>query len=82
MDVSAVARLLLDEAVADEQVVRRIPDDRDADAVRAAVRTLARERGVRIRSARLGDAVAVVRLDAAVWHEDQATMRRKLTPSD
>jgi hypothetical protein len=31
---------------------------------------------------RLDATVVVVRLDAAVWQEDAATMRRKLTPAD
>ena len=62
----------------EEQCVRRIPDDRMAAAVRQRVRELARADGIRIRTARSGEAVVVVRLDAQVWHEDAATMRRKL----
>jgi hypothetical protein len=69
-------------ARSEEQCARRIPDDADAAAVRAAVRALARTEGVRIRTARMDDAVVVVRLDAAVWAEDAATMRRKLAPPD
>ena len=82
MDVEAVARAMVDTATAEEQCVRRVPGDADAAAVRARVRTLARQRGLRIRTARLDDTVAVVRLDAAVWHQDAATMRRLLAPSD
>ena len=38
--------------------------------------------GVRIRTARMGDTVVVARLDARLWKDDAATMRRKLTPRD
>ena len=82
MDVEGLAEALLAAAIAEEQGVRRVADDADAAAVRARVRVLARERGARIRTARLEGTVVVVRTDAAVWHEDAATMRRKLTPTD
>lgn len=62
-----------------EQCARWVPDDRVAREVRQQVRRLARDDGVRIRTARLGDRVVVVRLDARVWQQDAATMRRKLT---
>lgn len=82
MDIEATAAELLDAATADQQVVRRLEADAPVPELRAAVRRLARARGVRIRTAMLGDALAVVRADADVWHEPVATMRAKLTPDD
>ncbi len=72
---------MLRAAVRDEQCVRRIESEDDATRVRLELRRLARRDGVHMRTARIGDTVVVVRLDAAVWHEDAATMRRKLSPT-
>lgn len=77
-DAVRAARELWEAARDGDQAVLRVPDDARAADVRARVRRLAAEGGVRIRTARMGDGVAVVRLDASVWHEDAATMRRKL----
>lgn len=63
-----------------EQCAQQLPDDILAREVRQRVRRLAREDGIKIRTARMGDSVVVVRLDAQVWNQDVATMRRKLTP--
>lgn len=82
MDTAALAAQLLADCVADEQAVRRVPSDPEAAAVRREVRRLARSGDVRIRTARVGDTVAVVRTDARIWQDDTATMRRKLTPPD
>lgn len=82
MDPEALAAAMLDAVVADGQHATRVPDDADAEAVRAALRALARRREVRIRTARLDDAVVAARLDAALWEDDAATMRRKLAPAD
>jgi hypothetical protein len=79
-EVEALAHGLWTTARSEEQSARRIPDDHVADAVRIRIRQLARADGVRIRTARMDDAVVVVRLDAKVWTEDAATMRRKLAP--
>jgi hypothetical protein len=68
------------EARSAEQCVRPVPDDVLAAEVRRRVRRLAAADGVRVRTARIGDSVVVVRLDAAVWTQDAATMRRKLAP--
>jgi hypothetical protein len=62
-----------------EQCVQAVPDDSVASEVRQLVRRLAREDGIRIRTARMGDSVVVVRLDAQIWKQDATTMRRKLT---
>ena len=73
-----LAGALWERARADEQAVRVVEDEDVAAEVRARVRRLASEEGVRIRTARMGDKVAVVRLDAAIWRQDAATMRAKL----
>ncbi|MCU1474074.1 MAG: hypothetical protein JWQ92_2142 [Amnibacterium sp.] len=72
---------MLDIAIRDEQCARRIAAEDEAALVRLELRRLGRRNGVRIRTARMGDAVLVVRLDAAVRHEDAATMRQELTPA-
>ena len=71
---------MLDECATREQCARRVPDDLEASDLRAALRRHARDRGVRIRTARISDTVVAVRLDAAIWHDDTATMRAKLAP--
>lgn len=82
MDPADTALEMLAECRAHEQSARTVSDDSDAAAVRATIRRLAAAEGLRIRTARMGQAVVVVRLDAELWHEDAATMRRKLTPTD
>lgn len=77
-----LAERMLESCARDQQCARRVPDDAEADALRVRLRVLARDRGIRIRTARLDDAVVVVLADADVWHEDGATMRRKLAPPD
>lgn len=79
MAADDVARELFDAALRDEQAVRLVPSDRDAQAVRSGVRALARAADVRIRTARMDHTVVVVLREAAVWQQDAATMRAKLT---
>lgn len=67
-------------ARSEQQCARVVPDDGVAREVRERVRRLALADGIKVRTARLGDTVVIVRLDAEVWNEDAATMRRKLTP--
>jgi hypothetical protein len=57
-----------------------VPEGELVAQVRAEIRRLARTADVRIRTARMDDAVVAVRLDAQVWNEDAVTMRQKLTP--
>jgi hypothetical protein len=66
----------------EEQAARRLPPGVDADDVRRLVRELARDAGVRIRTSLLDDVVVAVRADAAIWTDDRATMRAKLTPPE
>lgn len=75
-----LAERMFESCARDQQCARRVPDDVEAEALRARLRVLAREQGLRIRTARIEDAVVVVLADADVWHEDAATMRRKLAP--
>lgn len=63
-----------------QQCALVVPDDGIAREVRERVRRLALADGIKVRTARLGDSVVIVRLDAQIWTEDTATMRRKLTP--
>lgn len=77
-----VARTMFEQACDEGQSARRVPDGAQADAVREELRRLGRDAGVRLRTARLDDLVVVARLDAAIWTDDTATMRSKLTPPD
>lgn len=77
-----VAADLLAEAMAHEQVVRRLDAGYDLELVRMLVRRKARERNVKIRTALLDEHVLVVVLvDAAVWNESAEVMRAKLAPT-
>lgn len=78
----ALAGQMFAETVRDGQSARRVVDDLQADRIREALRRLGRANGVRLRTARMTNTVAVARLDAQVWQDDQATMRAKLTPTD
>ena len=80
MDAQQLAGTMLERAIVEQQAAHRIAPEDDVSAVREQVRRLARERGVRIRTGVVGDALVVVRADADVWHESAATMRRKLSP--
>jgi hypothetical protein len=80
-DETLAARLLTD-AETDEQVAYRLGAHDDADALRAGIRSLARSRGTRIRTAVMDGVLVVVLADAAIWSEPAAVMRRKLTPVD
>ncbi|MFI8634073.1 hypothetical protein ACIGEP_15925 [Microbacterium sp. NPDC077663] len=75
-----LARTLLDIAIRDEQVAHRITADVDVPAVRGEIRRLARQEGVRIRTALMNDVLVVVRANAKVWTDTQEMMRHKLTP--
>ncbi|RKS77956.1 hypothetical protein CLV35_1661 [Motilibacter peucedani] len=75
-----LAQEMFAQCVAEEQSARWVSTDDEASRLRAELRRLARAAGVRVRTARAGDSVVVVRLDAAVWDEDATSMRRKLTP--
>jgi hypothetical protein len=76
-----LAREMFDECLREELSARVASDDEQAAAVRAQLRRLGREQQVRIRTARMVDTVLLVRLDAQIWNDDAATMRRKLTPN-
>jgi len=81
LDVPNLARQLFELASANEQVAHRIRASDNVAETRSAIRVLAREKGIRIRTAVMGDVLVVVRADAAVWSESTQTMRAKLTPS-
>ncbi len=54
--------------------------EEQAAAVRKDIRAMARADDVRIRTARIDDSIVAVRVDAELWNENTATMRRKLKP--
>ena len=81
MSTDDLAESLLDAAVDDEQVAHRIVPSDDVPSIRAAVRRLARSKGVMIRTAVIDGVLVVVRADAKVWTDTTAEMRRKLSPS-
>jgi hypothetical protein len=74
-----LAAQMLAECAREGQSARVVPRDADAAELRAEIRRRARADGVRIRTARMDDTVVAVRMDAAIWRDDAATMRRKLT---
>jgi hypothetical protein len=78
----ALAADMLAECARDGQSARVVADDAAADELRAGIRRRARADGVRIRTARMDDTVVAVRMDAAIWDDDTATMRRKLAPRE
>jgi hypothetical protein len=80
-DTTDTAPAMLERCRRDGHAVRRVPDDEEAGALRAAIRATARAVGLRIRTARIDDTVVVVRTDADIWTDDRATMRAKLTAS-
>ena len=69
------------ECVAQGQSARRVPTEAARQQLRADLRRLARSAGVRIRTADRDGVVLIARLDAAIWQDDPATMRAKLTPA-
>lgn len=75
-----LADQMFEETVREGQSARRVDDDAEAALVREALRSRGQATGVRLRTARLGRTVVVARLDAAVWQDDGAIMRSKLTP--
>jgi hypothetical protein len=81
VDTAALAAEMFAACLAEGQAARRVPSDDDVATVRADLRNLAKDAGVRIRTARMDSTVVIARLDAAIWQDDVATMRRKLTPS-
>jgi hypothetical protein len=67
------------ECLAEGQAARRVPSEDDAATVRAHLRGLDRDAEVPIQTARMDFGRRHRRLDAAIWQEDAATMRRKPT---
>ncbi|NYJ76508.1 hypothetical protein [Allobranchiibius huperziae] len=82
-DTADLAEQLVHRALAKGQCAMRCDDSIDVEALRKAVRKLARERGVRIRTGMLDQALVVIRADAALWDQSAAVMREKLiAPSE
>lgn len=81
MSSSHVAHRLFELASSHEQAVYRIAPDDSVPEIRSLVRRLARQHSIRVRTAVVGDVLAVVRADAQVWNDPVETMREKLTPT-
>lgn len=60
----------------------RLDEDAPVAALRSAVRSGARERGLAIRTGMVEDVLAVVRADAPLWDEPAAVMRAALAAPD
>ncbi len=75
-----VATALFEECAREGQAALTVPGEADADRIRERLRALATEHGIRIRTSWTDGAVLVIRLDAALWQQDAATRRAKLTP--
>jgi hypothetical protein len=82
LDPERLALEMWEEARREEQSARRVASDLDAETIRRGIRRHARAAGARVRTARMDGTVVAVRLDAAVWGESAAVMRRKLSPGD
>ena len=80
MDVDQTAVEMLEECVRTGQAARRVGTNAAGEDIRHELRQLARTQQVRIRTALMNDVVVVARTDAALWSDDTATMRSKLTP--
>jgi len=81
MSSLGLARRLFEIAAEREQVAYRIRPKDDVATVRKLVRGLARANNVRIRTARMGDVLVVVRADAAIWNDPVPVMKVKLSPT-
>ena len=79
MHVVEIAEALLVRAVDCGQAVVRCDATTPVTELRATIRRLARQRGVRIRTGMVADVLAVVTLDAQLWHDSTADMRTKLS---
>lgn len=79
-DAVGLVEEMYEECVAAGQSARVVEVAADRGRLRAELRRLARAGGVRVRTAERDGVVLVARLDAAVWRDDAATMRAKLTP--
>ena len=79
VSITTLAAQMLMQCITDGQSARRVSTDADAETLRRALRQAARAQHVRIRTARIDEAVVVVRTDAALWNDNTATMRAKLT---
>ena len=76
----SLAEDMYEQCLAEGQAARDVPTEPARVGLRADLRRLARVAGVRIRTADRDGVVLVARLDAAVWRDDAATMKAKLTP--
>lgn len=81
MSSADVAERLFALASSREHAAYRITPDDSVPEIRSLIRRLAREQSVPIRTAVMGEVLAVVRKDASIWTDPVETMREKLTPT-
>lgn len=80
MDIDGIAAELVDVARESGQAVLRCDESTPIELLRAAVRTVAAEQDVRIRTGLVDGVLAVVRANADLWHDSAPEMREKLMP--
>ena len=69
---------MMAECLASGQSTRRVATEQ-IEQLRASLRRAGRDAGLKVRTATIdGSLVAVARLDAALWNDDTATMKKKL----
>lgn len=82
MDVEQIAAELLERAAERGQAVMRCNNSTLTDELRAAIRRLAGQRNIGVRTGLIGDVLAVILADADLWDEPVSVMRDKLpTPA-
>ena len=73
VDVQLEAAAMMAECVSVGQSARRVTSAAVVEPLRAALRSLARERQLHVRTAVMDDVVVIVRTDADIWNDDSAT---------
>jgi hypothetical protein len=74
----SLADEMMAECLASGQSSRRVATEL-IEPLRVDLRQAARDAGVKVRTATLdGSLVAIARVDAAIWNDDAATMKKKL----
>jgi hypothetical protein len=78
MNVDEVAAAVMARVIDRGQVAMRTDSSTPVRELRGAVRRLARETGIGVRTGMLEDVLVIARTDAALWNEPARVMRNKL----
>jgi hypothetical protein len=78
MDVDDVATAAMVRVVDRGQVAMRTDASTPVRELRGAIRRIAREAGIGVRTGMLEDVLVIARVDAAPWDEPSRVMRDKL----